>query len=172
MAQRLQPEKRTDIGIRAFAASRLPDDGWTLEIAGAGPEREALEALAQSVGVAGSVRFLGYRSDVPALMDRARLLLAPCPVEGLGLTLLEAMAGGLPFVAAASAGHLDPLAGLDPRAGFPPGDIDEAARHLRSLAHDHAGRNALAIAARDRQQRDFSVRNQVSATDAVYRSVL
>ena len=43
IAQRLQPEKRTDVGIRAFAASGLADDGWTLEIAGVGPERGALE---------------------------------------------------------------------------------------------------------------------------------
>ena len=48
------------------------------------------------------------------------MLIAPCPVEGLGLTLLEAMAGGLPVVAAEAAGHLDVLAGLDSRAMFPP----------------------------------------------------
>ena len=107
-----------------------------------------------------------------AVMDRAGLLIAPCPVEGLGLTLLEAMAGGLPVVAARAAGHLDPLAGLDPRAGFAPDDVDEAARNLRSLAADDHGRTALALAARGRQQRDFSLRAQVDGTDAVYRSVL
>lgn len=172
MAQRLQPEKRTDVGIRAFAASALADDDWTLEIAGSGPERDSLAALAASLGVGGATRFLGYRTDLPAVMDRARLLIAPCPVEGLGLTLLEAMAGGLPVVAARAAGHLDPLEGLDPRAGFAPDSIDEAAGHLRSLAADDEGRTALALAARRRQQRDFSLRAQVDGTDAVYRSAL
>ncbi|KRE25820.1 glycosyltransferase family 4 protein [Agromyces sp. Soil535] len=172
MAQRLQPEKRTDIGIRAFAASGLADDGWSLEIAGAGPEREMIGALAGSFGVDAAIRFLGYRSDLPAVMDRAGILIAPCPVEGLGLTLLEAMAGGLPVVAAGAAGHLDLLAGLDPRALFTPDDVDEAARHLRSLADDDAGRNALALAARQRQQREFSLRAQADGTEAVYRSVL
>ena len=170
MAQRLQPEKRSDIGIRAFAASGLSEDGWTLEIAGAGPEREALEALVKSLGIESATRFIGYRDDLPAVMDRAGLLIAPCPVEGLGLTLLEAMAGGLPVVAAGAAGHLDVLAGLDPRSMFPPGDIDQAARSLRSLAEDEPGRTALAIAARQRQQDEFSLRAQVSATDAVYRN--
>jgi glycosyltransferase involved in cell wall biosynthesis len=172
MAQRLQTEKRTDIGIRAFAASGLAADGWTLEIAGIGPEREELEALATSLGLGDSVRFLGYRHDLPAVMDRAGILIAPCPVEGLGLTLLEAMAGGLPVVAAGATGHLDPLSGLDPRALFTPGDVDEAARHLRSLAEDADGRNALALAARHRQQQEYSLRAQADATEAVYRSVL
>ena len=170
MAQRLQPEKRTDVGIRAFAASGLADDGWTLEVAGIGPEREALESLADELGISSAVEFLGYRADLPLVMDRAGLLIAPCPVEGLGLTLLEAMAGGLPVVAAGAAGHLDVLAGLDPRAMFPPGDVDAAARNLRSLAEDEAGRNALALAARKRQQREFSLRAQAAATEAVYRS--
>ncbi|MDQ0577123.1 glycosyltransferase family 4 protein [Agromyces albus] len=170
MAQRLQPEKRTDVGIRAFAASGLADDGWTLEIAGIGPGREALESLAEELGISSAVEFLGYRGDLPQVMDRAGILIAPCPVEGLGLTLLEAMAGGLPVVAASAAGHLDVLAGLDPRAMFPPGDADAAARNLRSLAEDDTGRNALSLAVRKRQQGEFSLRAQAAATEAVYLS--
>lgn len=171
MAQRLQPEKRTDVGIRAFAASGLAVDGWTLEVAGIGPERDALESLAGDLGISSAVEFLGYRADLPQVMDRAGLLIAPCPVEGLGLTLLEAMAGGLPVVAAGAAGHLDVLAGLDPRAMFPPGDAAAAARNLRSLAEDEPGRNALSLAVRKRQQREFSLRVQADRTEAVYRGV-
>ncbi len=169
MAQRLQPEKRTDVGIRAFAASGLADEGWTLEVAGKGPERDALESLADELGISSAVVFLGYRADLPEIMDRAGLLIAPCPVEGLGLTVLEAMAGGLPVVAAAAAGHLDVLGGLDPRALFPPGDVEAAARNLRSLAEDEPGRNALSLAGRRRQQGEFSLHAQAVATEAVYR---
>ena len=97
------------------------------------------------------------------------MLMAPCPVEGLGLTLLEAMAGGLPVVAAGAAGHLDVLAGLDSRAMFPPNDADSAARNLRSLADDEPGRIALSLAARRRQQGEFSLLAQTAATEAVYR---
>ena len=124
MAQRLQPEKRTDVGVRAFAASGLAAEGWTLDVAGIGPEREALESLAAELGVATSVRFSGYRTDLPDLLARAGLLLAPCPVEGLGLTLLEAMASGLPPVAADAAGHVELLAGLDPRCRFTADDAE------------------------------------------------
>jgi glycosyltransferase involved in cell wall biosynthesis len=169
IAQRLQPEKRTDVGIRAFAASGLSDEGWTLDIAGAGPERPALEALAAELGVGNATRFLGYRDDLPEVLDRAAMLIAPCPVEGLGLTLLEAMAGGLPVVAAGAAGHLDVLTGLDPRTMFPAGDADAAGRNLRSLAEDGAGRTALSLALQRRQQESFSLRAQAAATVAVYR---
>ena len=172
IGQRLEPEKHTHVGLRAFAASGLVDDGWSLEIAGDGSEREALTALSASLGVEAAVRFLGFRSDLPELMGRAALLVAPCPVEGFGLSLLEAMASGLPVVAAAAAGHLDTLSGLDPRALYAPDDVAEAAAHLRSLAGDEPGRAALAHAALERQRREFSLEAQADGTDAVYRSVL
>ncbi|MBM7502733.1 glycosyltransferase family 4 protein [Agromyces aurantiacus] len=171
IAQRLQPEKRTDVGVRAFAASGLAGEGWTLDVAGVGPERPALERLAADLGIAPFVRFTGYRRDLPELMARAGMLLAPCPVEGLGLTLIEAMASGLPPVAADAAGHVEVLAGLDPRCRFAPGDAEAAGLVLRALAHDDAGRAAHGAAARERQQQHFSLRAQADATEAVYRSV-
>lgn len=172
MAQRLQPEKRTDVGVRAFAASGLADERWTLDIAGIGPERESLERLVAELGIAASVRFNGYRADLPELLTRAGMLLAPCPVEGLGLTLLEAMASGLPPVAADAAGHVELLAGLDERARFAAGDADAAGARLRSLAADAAGRAVLGAAARARQQAHFSLRAQADGTDAVYREAI
>lgn len=171
LAQRMEPEKHTHIGIRAFVASGLAREGWTLELAGDGSEREGLVELAGSLGLE-AVRFLGFRSDLQAIMDRAGILLAPCPNEGFGLALLEAMASGLPAVAADASGHAEILAGLDPRSRFAPDDVDEAARQLRALAEDDAGRAALADAARERQQRLFSLRAQADATEAVYRSVV
>ena len=172
MAQRLQPEKRTDVGVRAFAASGLASDGWMLDVAGIGPEREALERLAAELGIAASVRFSGYRTDLPDLLARAGMLLAPCPVEGLGLTLLEAMASGLPPVAADAAGHVELLAGLDPRCRFTADDPESGGSRLRALAADPAGRAALGATARERQQAHFSLRAQADGTEAVYREAL
>ncbi|WP_136707692.1 glycosyltransferase family 4 protein [Agromyces sp. H66] len=172
MAQRLQPEKHGHIGIRAFAAAGLADTGWTLEIAGQGPEQAALEALTGELGIGHAVRFLGYRADLPEIMDRAGLLLAPCPVEGLGLTVLEAMAGGLPVVAAGAAGHLDVFEGLEDRCLFDPDDVDDAAARLRRLADDDAARSTLGVVVHAVQQRRFSLAAQAAGTERVYRSVL
>jgi glycosyltransferase involved in cell wall biosynthesis len=172
MAQRLQPEKQSAIGVRAFAASGLAADGWTLVVAGRGPEQAALEALVTELGLGGAVDFVGYRADLPALMDRASLAVAPCPIEGLGLTVLEAISGGLPVVAAGAAGHLEVLAGFEERCLFPPGDVDAAGARLRDLAHDDSARHALGAAVHSAQQRDFSLRAQAAGTELVYREVL
>ncbi|MFC9917107.1 glycosyltransferase [Agromyces binzhouensis] len=172
MAQRLQPEKHGHIGIRAFAAAGLADDGWRLEIAGQGPEQAALEGSARDLGIEHAVRFLGYRADLPDVMDRAGLLIAPCPIEGLGLTVIEAMAGGLPVVAAGAAGHLDVFEGLEERCLFTADDADDAGRLLRHLADDAEARSILGADAHAVQQRRFSLVAQAAGTERVYRSVL
>lgn len=170
MAQRLESEKRTDLGMRAFAASGLAGDGWTLVIAGDGTERSRLEELATELGV--DARFLGFRDDIPALMARAGIFLAPCAVEGLGLALLEAMATGAPVIAADAGGHTEVLEGLDPRALYVAEDPDAAARSLAALAADRPGRAALGAAGRDRQRTAFSLAAQAAGTEAVYRAAI
>jgi len=170
MAQRLESEKRTDLGIRAFASSGLAAKGWSLQIAGAGSEREPLEALAARLGVA--ARFLGFRDDLAERYRTAGILLAPCPVEGLGLAVIEAMAAGLPVVAADAGGHREILTGLDPRALFTAGDPDAAARALASLGDDEPGRTALGEAGRARQRKAFSLAAQARGTEEVYRAAI
>jgi glycosyltransferase involved in cell wall biosynthesis len=170
MAQRLEAEKRTELGLRAFAASALASEGWTLRIAGDGAERPRLEELAAELGV--EARFLGFRDDVPDLMRSAGMLLAPCTVEGLGLAVLEAMACGLPVVAADAGGHTEILEGLDPRALYDTEEPDAAARSLRSLAGDEPGRAALGAAGRERQRSAFSIDAQAAGTEAVYRAAI
>jgi glycosyltransferase involved in cell wall biosynthesis len=68
-------------------------------IAGDGPRRAVLEDKARQLGIAGSVRFLGMRADVPELLQMADVFVLPSLWEGLPLALLEAMGCGLPVVA-------------------------------------------------------------------------
>ncbi len=172
MAQRLQPEKHSHIGLRAFARSALAGSGWTLEVAGEGIERDSLERLARQLGIAPYVRFLGFCADVPRLMDRAGMLLATSPFEHFGLTVLEAMAAALPVVATASGGHAEMLRDVDGSALFPPDDVDSAARLMRTLAEDASARHALGSAQRDRQRASFTLRAQAEGTEVVYRSAI
>lgn len=172
MVQRLQPEKHTGIGVQAFAASGLAADGWRLDVVGEGPERDQVAALIEDLGVGDAVRLLGFRDDVPHLLTDASMLLAPCPVEGLGLAVLEAMAHAVAPIAAAAAGHLDLLEGLDERATFRPDDVADAAAALRAFADDANRRGALARAARDRALTEFSLTQQATGTEAVYRDAM
>lgn len=168
MAQRLQPEKHTEIGLDAFACSGLASNGWTLAIAGDGPDMHSLVGRTRELGIEGSVAFLGFRDDIPALMAKSSMLLASCPFEHLGLTVLEAMAASLPPVAADAAGHTELLSGLDPRALFPPQDVPRASESLRALASNPTAREALAESARSRQVAQFSLSTQELKTGEVY----
>ena len=168
VAQRLQPEKRTRMALDAFAASGLAQDGWRLLIAGEGAEKPMLESTAALLGVADDVTLLGFRSDIANLMDAAGLLLATAEFEHFGLTVLEAMASGLPVVASDAGGHQETLSGLDPRALFPVDDVASAARILRALADDADGRRRLGEAERQRQQSHFGLDSQQANTEAVY----
>jgi len=172
LVQRLAPEKDTATAVRAFALSGLAPLGWRLDVAGRGPERAALESLVGELGVADSVTFLGPRSDVADLMAEAGLLLAPCPAEGLGMTVLEAMAAGLPVVAAAAGGHLETVGTVDSAALFVPGDARAAAALLEALAADPDRRDSYGAELRTAQLERFTLDAQVAGTDAVYRSVL
>ncbi|MCS3841773.1 glycosyltransferase [Microbacterium sp. AK031] len=172
MVQRLQPEKHTAIGVRAFAASGLAAEGWGLVILGEGPDRAELEALIDDLGLGDAALLMGFRDDVPELLTSSSLLLATCPIEGLGLAVLEAMTHGLAPVAAGAAGHLDLLEGLDERALFRPDDVADAAAALRAFADDPDRRLCLAAAAQERAVTEFSIERQVAGTDAVYRDAI
>lgn len=171
-AQRLEPEKHTADVIEAWARSEGAAEGWTLRIAGDGSERAQLEELARRRGVAGSVEFLGHRSDVPDLLARAGLVLAPTPREGLGIFVLEAMAQATPVVASAGGGHLETVGAATPDLLFPPGDAAAAAGVIDDLIADAGLRAASGTALRDLQRASFTIEMQVAGTRAVYERVL
>lgn len=172
IAQRLEPEKRTDLAVSAFAASGLAALGWRLDVAGDGTQRNALESQVSDLDIKSAVRFLGHRSDVDALMTQASLMLAPCPNEGLGLTVLEAMASGLPVIAAAGGGHLETVGAVAGAALYPPENVESAGNLLAELAIDTARQDEYSRALQQSQRKQFTVEAQQCATDLVYRSVL
>lgn len=172
VVQRLEAEKRTQDALEIVARSGLTDRGWRMTIAGDGAQRAALEETAGRLGIAAATDFLGHRQDVPALMRTAGLLLAPCDIEGLGLTVLEAMAAGLPVVACAAGGHLETVGAAAEGALYPRGALAVGAELVGRLAGDDAGRAAYGATLRELQSTRFTVEAQVAAVDAVYREVL
>jgi L-malate glycosyltransferase len=96
---RLDPLKDHATALRTMegVVRRRPDA--RLVLVGEGPERPALEELVRQRGLAEHVRFLGLRRDIPRLLAAADLCLLTSVSEGIPLTLIEAMAAGLPVVA-------------------------------------------------------------------------
>jgi glycosyltransferase involved in cell wall biosynthesis len=95
----LRPEKNHEMFLRvaALVRGRLPDARFL--IVGDGPQRQPLEALAQELGIAKAVHFLGTRSDVPELLSLIDVLLLTSLSEASPICLLEAMASEKPVVA-------------------------------------------------------------------------
>jgi glycosyltransferase involved in cell wall biosynthesis len=91
---RLEPTKRFDVLVRAVAD--LP--GCTLLLAGDGPARADLAALAGSLGIAERVVFAGGLPHARAAFSAMDVFASPSPQETFGLAVVEALAAGLPVV--------------------------------------------------------------------------
>jgi glycosyltransferase involved in cell wall biosynthesis len=145
---RLKRYKGVHHVVRAFAALNHPTA--TLEIAGAGDYRQALERLAASLDLGERVRFLGRISEAEKrqLLRRAWALLFASPKEGWGITNLEAAASGTPVVASNSPGIRESV--RDGETGYlvPHGDPGAMAEAMRRLAADRALVDRLGAQAR------------------------
>jgi glycosyltransferase involved in cell wall biosynthesis len=96
---RLSEEKGQDRLLEAFARVADGRPGWRLVVAGEGPERGALEALRDRLGLQTRAELPGLVQDVGALLARAELYVLPSRREVFPMALCEAMAAGLPVVA-------------------------------------------------------------------------
>jgi glycosyltransferase involved in cell wall biosynthesis len=169
---RLSPEKDIATLIRAAAVLRREHADFRLEIAGDGACLAALRALAGELDLEEQVHFLGQVSDVPALLARAAVFVLPSLTEGVSLTLLEAMARGLPVVATRVGGNPEVVSDGSTGLLVPPGRPDELARALGRLLRDPPLGRAMGLAGRQRVEQHFDVRRMVAAYEALYRDGL
>jgi glycosyltransferase involved in cell wall biosynthesis len=161
---RLDPQK----GHRHLlaAAAEVPDAIFAL--AGEGPERPALEELADRLAVRDRIRFLGERSDVPDLLAACDVFVLPSLYEGLPISVLEAMAAERPVIATAIGGTDEVV--IDGESGLlvPPADPDAIASALQNLLEDTALRARLGAAGRKIVTTDFSAREMVRRVTELY----
>jgi glycosyltransferase involved in cell wall biosynthesis len=165
---RLHPEKGVDTLVQAasIASRRNPD--LRIEVAGDGPFRPELQQMIAELGLMGNLSLLGAVRDVPSLLARAGLFVLPSRSEGVSLSLLEAMARGLPVAATQVGGTPevveDGVTGLlvpreDPRA--------LADTLLRLSAETELARR-MGAAGRERVVRLFDIRRMVAEYEAFY----
>ncbi len=168
---RLSAQKRPDLALRAFALVREGRAGAELHIAGGGPWLERTEALARDLGVAHDVRFLGLRNDVPALLSRAACFVLSSDYEGCPLSVIEAMAAGVPVVATRVGGVPELIA--HGRSGLlvEPGDPEAIAGAIAGLLDDPARARALGEEARRVACSRLSRDRMVADVRAVYEEI-
>lgn len=134
---RLERHKNIALLFKAAQKLRARNRNIAFLIAGDGSERGRLEAMAKGMGVERDVRFLGFWPDVVQLLRIADIFALPSRLEELPLSVLEAMAAGVPVLAAA-AGALSEF--LAPEAGrlLASDDAEAWARAVLELAADAA----------------------------------
>jgi len=157
---RLEPRK--DLPLLFRALSGLPA---TLLVAGDGPLRTELEALAAREAP-GRVRFLGELGDVRPALAAADLYVSSSRTEGTSIALLEAMAAGVPVVATAAGGTPGVLGGCGRLV--PVGDAQALATALRTALADPAGMAEAARAAQSRAREIFGEERMNDRFAALY----
>jgi glycosyltransferase involved in cell wall biosynthesis len=106
IARHLEPIYDVATGLRAFQIVRKRYPAAVLDVAGSGPERERLERLSSELGLDRSVRFLGEVENerMPALYRSASIALNPSLVDNMPISILEALASGVPVVSTNAGG--------------------------------------------------------------------
>lgn len=139
---------------------------------GRGPMRENVAALAEAAGVAGQIRFAGFRDDLHEWLGSFDLCVHPALKEGLGVAALQAGAAGVPVVGARAGGIPEVID--DGRTGIlcPPGDAGAVATAIAQLLQDSDAARAMGRRARERVESRFSVDAMVEGNLEVYRRVV
>lgn len=155
---RLAAAKGLPVLIEAVSIVRKRFFDVELTIAGDGPDRQELQSMAQQLGLAGSIRLLGYQSQaqVRGLLAETDVFAMASFAEGVPVVLMEAMAAGVPVVATRIAGVPelvdDGVSGLL----VPPGDAASLAVGIERLLQDAALRNRFAASGRQKVGGEFN----------------
>jgi L-malate glycosyltransferase len=172
MIANLRPEKNHAMLLRV--ARRLVDGGMNVVffLAGAGPERAALERIIGRMALEEHVRLLGHVENTCDLLRATDIVVLTTVSEGLPNALLEAGAAGLPCISTDNGGASEVI--LPGRTGYLVlvNDDDAMVAHLTDLAGDPARRAAMGAAARDHVRAHFSPAALGDRIVAVYESGL
>jgi glycosyltransferase involved in cell wall biosynthesis len=158
--------KRVDTLIEAFAG--LQDKSAVLFVIGDGEQRGALEALANQLGLAGRVRFLGFRNDRLDFLRGFDVLVLPSALEGIPRCLREAMAAGVPVVGTRIPGISDLIEDGHTGLMFDLGSDDQLEERLTRLLLDPALCEGLAFDAKRRVTESFSANAMAVSYQRLY----
>jgi len=166
---RLDPVKDLGTLVAAVAETARVRPYVCLAVIGDGPERAALEAAAQALGVSGRVRFLGHRDDARVLVAGVDVFANSSTSEGISLTLLEAMAAEQPIVATRVGGTPEVVVDGETGRLAPARDPAAFAAALLDTAADPARAARWGAAGRARLLQHFTIDEMVRRYVAVYR---
>jgi glycosyltransferase involved in cell wall biosynthesis len=168
---RLNRLKDYPTAIRAMAQVFETAPHTRLVIVGDGEERSAVEHLVAQQGLGERVMLLGTRDDVPRLLQGADVFLLSSITEGIALTLIEAMATGLPCVATRVGGNEEVVVDEETGLVAAPSDPTQLANQLRRLCEDGSLRRRLGEAGYQRARVRFDAQRMHHTYERIYREM-
>jgi glycosyltransferase involved in cell wall biosynthesis len=170
----LRPEKAHEVFLEA--ARMVADSGKTPRflVVGDGPRRAALENSAAAAGLSGHVQFLGTRDDVPLLLHLSDVLTLPShpAVETLPLSVMEAMAAGVPVVATRVGSLADLVTDGTTGLLIEPGQPAALAGAINSILDDPDRARSMAEAAKKAVHERYSVDSMVDRYVSLFESLV
>jgi len=166
---RLSAAKNYALLLQAFAAISIPEARMLL--VGDGPERGKLERLADELGIAGRVAFVGQQADPRPFYGQMDVFCLSSDTEGTPLTLLEAGACGLPSAVTDAGGNAEVVRDGVTGLVVPKADTAALATALERLCGDAALRQQMGRAARQRIVAHYSVKAMVAGYEQVLRAI-
>lgn len=166
---RLVPVKNQKVLIQAikYLLNRLPK--IKLILIGKGPLEEELKTFTQNLNLTNKVLFLGQRNDIPELLKIMDVFTLPSLHEGISITLLEAMASGLPVVATDVGGN--PEVVINGKTGIliPPNDHIKLAEAINDIIQDKNKATLYACTAKMQIKNKFSLEKMVNKYENLYK---
>jgi sugar transferase (PEP-CTERM/EpsH1 system associated) len=168
---RLDPVKDFPTLLNGFAEIRSQFPQAVLVIVGDGPVREKLIRIGNDHGLGDSVKWLGERGDIPALLRRFDLFVQTSAFEGMSNTILEAMASGLPIVATDTGGNSELIHNNQNGALISVGDVSALTAAVGAYLRNPALKMEHGTASRRRVERDFDLSLMAGRYTEMYESV-
>ena len=174
---RFAPNKRHDVAVDAFSTVRRQLGKVFLVLAGEAYEgqelvRSEIYERVRRLSLADSVRFMGFWPDMTALYAAADLLMLPSENDPLPMTVLEAMASGVPVVAARSGGTPEMISDGDSGLLVEEGDSAGFATATINILSQAVLRESIVNGAYQRWRQQFSIERFVANVNAVYATIL
>jgi glycosyltransferase involved in cell wall biosynthesis len=167
---RLSPVKGYHVLIEAMSLMR--DIPVTLTLIGDGPEADRLDRMIRDLSLGERVRRLSSIPNDHVILHGIDVFCAPSLQEGLGLSVLDAMARGTSVIASRAGGLMDLIRDGETGRLVEPGNAKSLADGIRSLYDDPNSRERMAAAGRRFVEREFTLSRMIADTERVYESLV
>jgi glycosyltransferase involved in cell wall biosynthesis len=142
--------------------------GLRLTLIGDGPLKGELEAYAKNMKLTDAIQFLGERKDIGELLSVFDLFVLPSLTEGISMTLIEAMAAGVPIVASRVGGTPEIIENNRTGSVIPLDEPSKWVKEIKSIIKDDQKRKDMAETAKYEVKKRFSLNSMVDRYEKVY----